>query len=182
MREVPLGQVFSRVSSVFSYQSSFNHCSIPIYHRLPEMCDSPDQAAHYHNLEQVSPLTRHLAGYIGKYLLKGTIFWDITPCSPLNVNRRFGETYHLHLQGRRLLDTCFYAGSCLVYSSTLKMEALFSSETSIDIERTTRRYIPEDSTLHNHRCENLKSYKYNYCLMKCHVCAVDEFCNNEFVF
>jgi hypothetical protein len=29
---------------------------------------------------------------------------------------------------------------------------------SVDIQRTTRRCIPEDSTLHNHRCENLKSY------------------------
>jgi hypothetical protein len=24
------------------------------------------------------------------------------PCSPLNVNRRFGGIYHLHLQGRRI--------------------------------------------------------------------------------
>jgi hypothetical protein len=32
-------------------------------------------------------------------------------------------------------------------------------ETSVDFQRTTRRYIPEDRTLHNHRCENLKSYK-----------------------
>jgi hypothetical protein len=32
--------------------------------------------------------------------LKSTIFWDITTCSLLNVNRRFGETYRLHLQGR----------------------------------------------------------------------------------
>jgi hypothetical protein len=38
------------------------------------------------------------------------------------------------------------------------MEAKCSSETSVDIQRTTRRYIPEDGTLHNHRCENLKSY------------------------
>jgi hypothetical protein len=38
------------------------------------------------------------------------------------------------------------------------MEAICSSETSVDFQRTTRRYIPEDSTLHNHRCENLKSY------------------------
>jgi hypothetical protein len=28
------------------------------------------------------------------------IFWDITPCSPLKVNRRFGGTCRLHLQGR----------------------------------------------------------------------------------
>jgi hypothetical protein len=31
--------------------------------------------------------------------------------------------------------------------STLKMEAIYSSETSVDIERTTRRYIPEAGTL-----------------------------------
>jgi hypothetical protein len=35
--------------------------------------------------------------------------------------------------------------SCLAYS-TLKMEAICSSETSIDFQRTTRRYIPEDRT------------------------------------
>jgi hypothetical protein len=33
------------------------------------------------------------------------------------------------------------------------------SETSIHFQWTTWCYIPEDSTLHNHRCENLKSYK-----------------------
>jgi hypothetical protein len=49
---------------------------------------------------------------------------------------------------------------CLAYSSTLKMEATCSSETSVDFQRTTRRYIPEDKTLHNHRCENLKLYNF----------------------
>jgi hypothetical protein len=28
---------------------------------------------------------------------KSTIFWDITPCSPLRVNRRFGETWDMFL-------------------------------------------------------------------------------------
>jgi hypothetical protein len=41
---------------------------------------------------------------------------------------------------------------------TLKMEAMCSSETSVDTKRTTWRYIPEDGTLHNQRCDNLKSY------------------------
>jgi hypothetical protein len=47
---------------------------------------------------------------------------------------------------------------------TLKMEAICSSETSFDIQRSTRRYISEDSTLHNHHCEdgedceNIRSY------------------------
>jgi hypothetical protein len=32
-------------------------------------------------------------------------------------------------------------------SSTLKMEAICSSETSVDTQRTTQRYIPEVDTL-----------------------------------
>jgi hypothetical protein len=38
------------------------------------------------------------------------------------------------------------------------MEAIGSSETSVATQQTTRRHIPKDDTLHNHRCENLKSY------------------------
>jgi hypothetical protein len=38
------------------------------------------------------------------------------------------------------------------------MEAIYSSKISVDTQRTTRRYIPEHGTLHNHRCENLKFY------------------------
>jgi hypothetical protein len=34
-------------------------------------------------------------------VMKSFIFWDITPCSPLKVNRRFGGTSRLHLQGRK---------------------------------------------------------------------------------
>jgi hypothetical protein len=37
------------------------------------------------------------------------------------------------------------------------MEAICSSETSVETQWTTRRHIPEDDILHNHGCENLKS-------------------------
>jgi hypothetical protein len=52
-----------------------------------------------------------------------------------------------------------------VIFSILKMDAIYSSEMSVDTQRTTRRYIPEDGTLHNHRCENLKSYQCNPVLL-----------------
>jgi hypothetical protein len=96
-----------------------------------------------------------------------SILWDITPCSPLKANRPFGGTYRIHLQGRRISRVRNQRESrslvsCSAYSSTLKIDAICSSETLVDFQRTTRRYIPEDiassTPFHNHRCENLKSY------------------------
>jgi hypothetical protein len=67
-------------------------------------------------------------------VMKSTIFWDITPCSPVKVNRRFGRIYRLHLQGRKKADqgTSVKAGG----QKTLKMEPICSSETSVDTQRT----------------------------------------------
>jgi hypothetical protein len=120
--------------------------------------------------------------------IKSSIFRDITPCSPLKVNRCFGVTCRLHLQGRSrwhippkcrlaaLLTTWFRAGFCVAYSSTLKMEATYSSETSVDFQRTIRRYITEDRTVHNHRCDNLKScLVIKYCIFSFEVFS----CNSE---
>jgi hypothetical protein len=45
--------------------------------------------------------------------------------------------------------------SCLAYSSIVKMEMACFSETSFDFQQTTQPYIPEDTTLRNHRYENL---------------------------
>jgi hypothetical protein len=43
--------------------------------------------------------------------------------------------------------TCLLVGFCWNYFSTLKMEAICSSETSVVTQQTTRRHIPEDDTL-----------------------------------
>jgi hypothetical protein len=86
--------------------------------------------------------------YIGlmwsKTKLKNFIFWDTMPCMPLEVKAD--------------LYTCFIQVSCMACSLTLKMEEICFSDMSVDFKRTTRRYFPEERTIHDHRCENLKSY------------------------
>jgi hypothetical protein len=63
----------------------------------------------------------------------------------------YNENYSAcHLLSRWFLAQLSFSG--------LKMEAICSSETLVDFQRNTRRNIPENDTLHNHRCENLKSY------------------------
>jgi hypothetical protein len=95
-------------------------------------------------------------------VLKTSFLWNITPCSPLKVNRRFGGTYRLHLQSRRISQARNQLGA----GSIAFLFGLFFypedgdmfSETSVHFQETTRRYIPEETTLHNHRCENLEPY------------------------
>jgi hypothetical protein len=42
------------------------------------------------------------SGVLTAVVMKNSIFWDITPCSPLEVNRSLGVTHSLHLQGCRV--------------------------------------------------------------------------------
>jgi hypothetical protein len=74
--------------------------------------------------------------------MKSYIFWDITPFNPLKVNRGFGGTCRFHLH----LSLAFTQVSYLGYFSTLKMEATCYSKTSVDFQKTTQRFIPEDRT------------------------------------
>jgi hypothetical protein len=68
-------------------------------------------------------------------VMKTTLFWDITPCSSFKFNRRFGGTYRLHLQGRRI------SRARNQHEGDRKQSLM-----PVDFQRTTRRYIPEDST------------------------------------
>jgi hypothetical protein len=81
--------------------------------------------------------------------MKSSIFSDITLFRPVKVSRGFGETYHLHLQGRRgsLFDIYFMLVYFWAYFSTMKVEATRSPGTSVDFERIAWRYIIKDKTL-----------------------------------
>jgi hypothetical protein len=85
---------------------------------------------------------------------KGSIFWDVKPCNPLKVNRRFGGNMACpssRSKNKRNKKPVWKQ------VATLKVETACSSETSVDFQRTTWRYIPEDRTIHNNWCENLKN-------------------------
>jgi hypothetical protein len=58
-----------------------------------------------------------------------------------------------------------HVGSSLADFSTLKMEAICSSETSVHT-RSRWRHIQEDGILHSHRCENLKYYLNNLVILR----------------
>jgi hypothetical protein len=100
--------------------------------------------------------------------MKSIDFWDITPSSPLKLNQRFGGTYRLHLQGRRISrarnqrESRFHAGFLLVLfdpedggdilglcpsSSILKNSLIFLVILSVihhrqnPLESTWRRYV-----------------------------------------
>jgi hypothetical protein len=75
----------------------------------------------------------HIYGSRSFISVKYRIFWDVAPCSQVDVDGRFRGI-------------------------TLMMEAVRISETPVNINLTTWRYILEVSKLHTRRRENLKFY------------------------
>jgi hypothetical protein len=69
------------------------------------------------------------------------VFWVVEPCSVVKVYQRFRGPCCLHYQWVALM-----------------MEEARTSETFVKFYHTTRRYNPEDSHIHTHGSENLKSY------------------------
>lgn len=73
--------------------------------------------------------------YVGSEVLtamamESSVFWGITPCSPMEVSRRFGGKFQLHLEGLRL------------------NQAVNKHERGSKQSAFTGRCIPESRTLH----------------------------------
>jgi hypothetical protein len=64
---------------------------------------------------------------ISAVVMKSSVFWDIKQFS--------------------LVAGCYVLVWCIAYSLTLKMEAVCSSKTLVDFDRTAGLYIPEDRIL-----------------------------------
>jgi hypothetical protein len=65
------------------------------------------------------------------------------------INAAYFENYmkHRNILCELCLPPAFTLISYLAYFSLLKMDAIFSSETSVDFQRNTRHYIPKDRTI-----------------------------------
>jgi hypothetical protein len=107
---------------------------------------------------------------------------DITEDGILKFSLKFSKKKKYYNIQCTLTLSQFWTSPILV---TLINEALSSSESSV-LTRATRRNIPEDTILHSHRRENLKSYINNFnnvwgpveYLRTCHSCDALKFNKN----
>jgi hypothetical protein len=75
------------------------------------------------------------------------VFWNVALRCHVEVDRRFSGAYYL-------------------YHQAPMMEAVRTSETSLNFNATTRRYISQDSKLYTRLHENLKSHKLTHIITK----------------
>lgn len=81
---------------------------------------------------------------------------------------------------RPSFSTLLTSLSCLIYSSTMKTEAVDSSETMVNLYQNTTRQISKRGNINNHRCGNLicyrvynrqiHSYKMEVLILNFHLC------------
>jgi hypothetical protein len=103
------------------------------FHRRPKCCGC---------CESIYALVVFLHCITSKFM--SYVFWDVKPYSLLKVNRRFGGTFYLHLQGRRISRARNKRENR--WQAEQKIETC-SSRTSDDLQCNTCRNTPENSTV-----------------------------------
>jgi hypothetical protein len=99
------------------------------------------------------PSLRNWGSYKNSVLKQSYISWDMTPCSALKVNRKFGGTSRLRLD-------------CYLFHAGFLLGLFFDTEEGCDMFLRIIHQLSTDymvlysikSTLHNNRCENIRSY------------------------
>jgi hypothetical protein len=83
--------------------------------------------------------------------IETTIFWDTTSCNRLSEERIAYifrvEKYAKEVTDKKQITKSSLRVACFACSSTPNVEAMGSSETSVNCYRTTGRSNPEESTL-----------------------------------
>jgi hypothetical protein len=105
----------------------------------------------------ISLFRRRYVGFevLTAVVMNVAIFWDIAQCNPY-VNRRFGGTHHLRLQGRKsdeqetsdCLATCYW-----LVSRSADFYHEYGDNTflrNVGSRCTTQLYIKEDGNIHIH--------------------------------
>jgi hypothetical protein len=120
------------------------------------LCKSNQQRKTVCLRSRLSPqLSKTFNVLYGRFIIKFNIRIYLQPAQSTSHYHNYWVIYLKFIL--ILSSTCYlFTLSRLAYSLTLKMEGTFSSETSVDFQRTRRRYIPENRPLHN-RCVNLRS-------------------------
>jgi hypothetical protein len=118
-----------------SFDEKINSCTFMYNLHATDITNISELSMVAHSLSQLTFYDIKNVGFevlIAVVMKSSAVFWDIRLFSPFKVNRCFGGTYHLHLQGHSL-PLAFTLVSCSAYS-TLKMEAICSSEMSDDFQ------------------------------------------------
>jgi hypothetical protein len=71
-------------------------------------------------------------------ITKSSLFYDMTPCSPLKVSRNLGKKFRVCHQGWRVSR-----------GRNLEDGDMYLLKSSIEFQETVRNYIPEEIILHS---------------------------------
>jgi hypothetical protein len=97
------------------------------------------------------------------------VYFKLTEISVEHFNVRFKEQPKQNSMKQAATEALL---SCLAYFLTPKMEAIYFSEISVDVQRDTRPYIPEDRTIYNNHClGGITNFKMTFVNWKkiCHI-------------